>query len=849
MATYRTSNAGGGTSGTGNRTATISAVAGDLLVVGVKWSGNSATNPTCTDDQAGTYDLILTALNNASADIMALFVRKNQVLTTATITVSPVVGSGTNTAGEIVMVAVSGMTRMGSNAIRGSGKQENQTTGVPTPVLGAAALTGNLTMTWAGSTTTAGSVPNASWTERQDASQISPTTVLEVATRDSGYTGTGSDVPYVSIASAVWSSAIIELNTTVPDFAYFDKEQWPIPEGRTSKAIRSAVSLLSWTSNLIQSTLFDPTTYTFRIPLQTKIEPKGYPVSLRSWDQGNLLSTLLGTPQAVPFSLDDWPNPNGPRSCIDLRTWINQTDLTLLGKDQFFGLSGNPQFDWPVPKGYVPAASLKTWTQTPNILAGQDRFFGLGGSPQFNWPNPRGPIPAIDLKTWLKNNTYLIGQDTFFGLAGHPTFDWPIPKGAIPATTLKTWTDPLKLLLAGQDQFFGLGGAPNFNWPNPRGPQQPIQWQAPSLLETLLSVFQFPFNVSDWPVPKGSSPVSTLRTWIQTLNLLAGTDTFFGLAGHPTFDWPNPKGYTPSTSLKTWIQELLPTLAGQDQFFGLAGKPNFDWPNPRGPVPAIDLKTWVKNLTYLIGSDQFFGLAGHPTFDWPNPRGYVPSIELRTWIERYKLELIGKDQLPELNVQWPNPRAAARAIELLTWLEHYKLELIGQDQLPELNVQWPNPRGYVPAIELRTWLERYKLELIGQDLLPFDLTDWPNPRGKQAPTLTWDRADLINLLYNVAIPFFETDWPVPKGSVPSVVLRTWLDAVKLNLLGRDQFFGLAGHPNFNWPNPTGEPPLVPPLILSTNPNLLPPTPVSADQLHQIIRFAPIAFGGRTHWTR
>lgn len=214
MATYASSSAGGGTAGTGNRTSTITPAVDDLLVVFVKWSGNAATNPTCTDDQSGTYALILTALNNASADIMAVFVRNQLVTSAAVHTIAPVVGSGSNTAGEIVTIAVAGMTRTGSSAIRQSGKQENQTTGVPTPVLPAAALTANLTMTAAGSTTTAGSVPDAGWLERQDASQINPTTVQEVATRDSGFTGTTAT--YVSIASAVWCSCILELDITAP---------------------------------------------------------------------------------------------------------------------------------------------------------------------------------------------------------------------------------------------------------------------------------------------------------------------------------------------------------------------------------------------------------------------------------------------------------------------------------------------------------------------------------------------------------------------------------------------------------------------------------------------------------
>jgi len=208
--TYRTSSAGGGTSGTGNRTITVTPAVGDLLFVFVKWSGNAATNPTCTDNNgSGTYNLILTALNNASADIMAVFVRTATMANTTSTVITPVVGSGTNTAGEIVVVHVANSLLAGSAAVRASGKQENQTSGVPTPALGSAAYTTSLTMIAIGSTTTAGAVPNASWTERQDASQSSPVTALEVATRDSGFTGTSAAA--VSVASAVWSSAIIEV--------------------------------------------------------------------------------------------------------------------------------------------------------------------------------------------------------------------------------------------------------------------------------------------------------------------------------------------------------------------------------------------------------------------------------------------------------------------------------------------------------------------------------------------------------------------------------------------------------------------------------------------------------------
>jgi hypothetical protein len=656
------------------------------------------------------------------------------------------------------------------------------------------------------------------------------------------------------------------------------------------------------------------------------------------------------------------------RSVLDAEgsVWQNPIASQYPGKDKFFGLAGHPTYDWPVPKGAIPSISLKTWIDPLKLLAGQDKFFGLAGHPTYDWPVPKGKPHSIDLRTFTDSTKIkLIGKDTFFGLAGNPTKDWPVPKGAIPATTLKTWTDQFKLLLQGQDTFFGAAGqVPEFDWQNPRGKEHPISlrhWDVGNRLNTLFS-FTAPFSLSDWPVPSRAVPPIELKTWIQRLNVLAGSDQFFGLAGHPSFDWPNPKGYVPSTGLKTWIQELLPTLLGQDQFFGLAGHPIFEWPNPRGNGPAIDLRTWIdksktqligqdllpfaqddwpvpkgptpvitlrtllQQLNILAGQDQFFGLGGAPQFNWPNPRGPIsaqqwqspsllgvllssiqfpfnlsdwpvpksatPASILRTWIQTLNL-LAGQDKffglaghpnfdwpVPKaaaypsairgwldqlkLNLRsqdrffglagaptfnWPNPRGPIPSIDLRTWLERYKLELIGQDQLPELNVQWPNPRGPVPAIDLRTWLERYKLELIGQDKLPQLNLSWPNPRGPAQP-LQWTGQNLNETtLQAFLFPFAMLDWPVPPGDASAIILRTWLDTVKLNLIGKDTFFGGQGQPpaNMNWPVPKGAASSVWYLPNPFNPNM--PTPVSAEELLQIIRFAKIAWGGMGHWTR
>jgi hypothetical protein len=78
--------------------------------------------------------------------------------------------------------------------------------------LSQAALTGNPTLAAvaSGDTTT---TPPASWTERQDASQSTPTTALEVCTRDSGFTGT--TITFGATQSTVYASMAIELDSSV----------------------------------------------------------------------------------------------------------------------------------------------------------------------------------------------------------------------------------------------------------------------------------------------------------------------------------------------------------------------------------------------------------------------------------------------------------------------------------------------------------------------------------------------------------------------------------------------------------------------------------------------------------
>jgi hypothetical protein len=210
MATYRTSAAGGSTSGTGNRTVAVTTAIGDLLVVFCAASGNTNVTPTCTDNRGGTYTRVDAALFGASANAMSVFVADQLAASAVSTTIT--VATGSNTAAELVAVAVSGMTRTSANgAIRGSGSQANQAAGTPAPALGAAALTANVTIGCvANSTSPAGMTAPTGWTERQDVGQATPSTGLEVVTRNSGFTGT--TVTWGSASATPFASFVLELD-------------------------------------------------------------------------------------------------------------------------------------------------------------------------------------------------------------------------------------------------------------------------------------------------------------------------------------------------------------------------------------------------------------------------------------------------------------------------------------------------------------------------------------------------------------------------------------------------------------------------------------------------------------
>jgi len=214
-ATLRTSAAGGDTVGTSDRSCTITPAVGDLFVVFHSNSVNTNITPTCSDDNGGTYTRIRNALFNSSGSSSGVFVR-DQLLTNTTSTIVTV-ATGANDSGEVVVLAVAGMTRVGATAVRQSARQNNQAAGTtPAPVFGSTTLTSNFVCgAVANGSNPAGMTPPVPLPERQDVGQATPNIGLEVVSVNSGVALT--TVTWGGTSATAFAAFVVELDVNPAD--------------------------------------------------------------------------------------------------------------------------------------------------------------------------------------------------------------------------------------------------------------------------------------------------------------------------------------------------------------------------------------------------------------------------------------------------------------------------------------------------------------------------------------------------------------------------------------------------------------------------------------------------------
>lgn len=182
----------------GNKTVVATPAVNDLIVVVHGMSGwASGDNSTITDNNAdglGTYHRIGTAtvpMSQGGGTGGALWVSiRNALVGSGTSTTFTCTNTG-DTGGGLTVLRFSGMTRVGSQAIKQSKGENTQTENPPTLTFDATTNTNNpIVLAVLGEDNPAGVTPPTGFTEADDTGWATPTTGIEVCWDDSGNTAT-----------------------------------------------------------------------------------------------------------------------------------------------------------------------------------------------------------------------------------------------------------------------------------------------------------------------------------------------------------------------------------------------------------------------------------------------------------------------------------------------------------------------------------------------------------------------------------------------------------------------------------------------------------------------------------
>lgn len=209
-------------SGTGTKSATAPATsyvsnaftpaAGDLLVVFVAASGTGDPG-TMTDSQGLGFTKIAGTGYFNNAKTVYVFV-SNSFASAASMTVTFGSPGDTATGANIAIARVSGMSRTGSSAVKQFDTSPNgAAAATPSTDFAASALTANPTLGMVGNSSSPAGITNPTgWTEQVDVGYSNPSTGLEYASRNSGFTGT--TITWGSTSATGWGAISVELDTS-----------------------------------------------------------------------------------------------------------------------------------------------------------------------------------------------------------------------------------------------------------------------------------------------------------------------------------------------------------------------------------------------------------------------------------------------------------------------------------------------------------------------------------------------------------------------------------------------------------------------------------------------------------
>lgn len=207
----------------GNKTVVATPAANDLIVVVHAMSGwASGDSSTITDNNAGgggTYTRIGTAttpLSTGGGTNGALWISvRNALIGSATSTTFTATNVG-DTGGGLTVLRFSGMTNVGSTAIRQSIGESTQTEAPPTVTFASACLTGNpVILAVFGEDNPANLTPPTGFTEAVDTGWLTPGSGIQVCWANSGVTT--ASITYLTPGTNLidHNDAGLELNAAV----------------------------------------------------------------------------------------------------------------------------------------------------------------------------------------------------------------------------------------------------------------------------------------------------------------------------------------------------------------------------------------------------------------------------------------------------------------------------------------------------------------------------------------------------------------------------------------------------------------------------------------------------------
>lgn len=349
------------TTNNGTKTVTATPAVGDVPVIITAHTGNTSSNAPTDNNSSGTYTRVATTTKNAGADTLSVWVR-NSAIASAVSTVFTH-APGTTSGGGLVVLKVTGASKLGASFARQSGVHQGAALATPAPVFSSAALTTNAVISAVlNGTNTPVLTPRTGFTSRVDAGYSTPTTGLDVISRDSGETGTtqtwgsGSDTAFTSVAVELDADNSQSLTPSL----FTNTQTFPAATVTTTYSLTP--SLFTNTQTFSAPTV--TTTYNLTIPLLTNSQTFSSPTVVSTY---SLTVPLITNSQT-------FYDPT-----VSQGTFLQPSLLT--NSQTFFSPTVTTTYSLTVPlitnsqTFYAPVV-IATYSLTPALFTNSQTFFG-----------------------------------------------------------------------------------------------------------------------------------------------------------------------------------------------------------------------------------------------------------------------------------------------------------------------------------------------------------------------------------------------------------------------------------------------------------------------------------------